>query len=101
MAEFEQNSNIEHSDQASGGKITLKISLKLKIFDYILAAISGLEFAWQLFKKLSGNSTREWIWVFIPLFLVLGLLQHKKTYRIICSILLFGSILLPFILLGM
>jgi hypothetical protein len=101
MADIEQNSNVGHDDQAGGGKNTPAISIKLKIFDYILAGISGLEFAWQLYKKLSGNSTREWIWVLVPLFLVVGLLQHKKVYRIVCSILLFGSILLTFILLGM
>ena len=75
-------------------------STGLKIYDYILAGISGLEFAWQLFNKLSGNSTRGWFWVFVPLFLVFGLLQHKKSCRIICSILLFGSILFTIILWG-
>jgi hypothetical protein len=77
-----------------------EISMKLKIFDYVLAGISGLEFVWQLFKKVSGNSTREWEWVLLPLLLAIGLLRHKKIERIICSILLFGSILLPFILMG-
>ena len=78
-----------------------EISMGLKIYDYILAGISGLEFIWQLISKLSGNSAREWIWVILPLLLVFGLLRHQKTERVICSILLFGSILLPFILMGM
>jgi hypothetical protein len=90
----------ERIENASTKTIKRKIT-GVEIYDYVLAGISGLEFAWQLFKKLSGNSTREWIWVLVPLFLVFGLLQHKTIYRVICSVLLFGSILLSFILVGM
>jgi hypothetical protein len=45
MADLEHNSNIERDDHAGGGKNTQGISLKLKMFDYVLAEISGLEFA--------------------------------------------------------
>jgi hypothetical protein len=100
----EAEGGLVHGDKEAG-KVSARSATRKKtgveIYDYILAVISGLEFAWQLFKKLSGNSTREWLWVLLPLFLVFGLLQHKTVYRVICSILLFGSILLTIILMGM
>jgi hypothetical protein len=100
----EVESSIVHGDKETGNvsaRAATRRKTSVEIYDYILAVISGLEFAWQLFKKLSGNSTRAWTWVLLPLFLVFGLLQHKPVYRVICSILLFGSILLTFILMGM
>jgi hypothetical protein len=76
-----------------------EISRGLKIFDFILAGISAIEFIWKIITKLSGTP-RGWLDVLLPLFLVIGLLSHDKRARVVCVILLVVSILNPIILGG-
>jgi hypothetical protein len=58
-----------------------QISLKLKIFDYIFAGISGLS-------GIIGLVNGAGAWGWLPFAIAIGLLMHKKTWRIICIVLM-------------
>ena len=73
----------------------------LRIFDYVLAGVCFIEGLFKLYMKVAGGrSDSQWSFVLLPFLLGIGLLQHKKSYRIICIILLALSLALPFILAG-
>jgi hypothetical protein len=77
------------------------IPVWLKIVDYVLAGISAVEGIYKFYLKVSGNGgDRSWTFVILPFALAVGLMLHKKSYRIICIALLALSLLLPLILAG-
>jgi len=79
-------------------------SFGIKIYDYIIASISFLDGIYKIIKAIYiGHNlywfiTSEGLWTFFPFVIGFGLLQHKKVWRIIGTILLIISLLLPYLL---
>lgn len=79
-----------------------EISKGLKIFDYVLAAISILDGIYKIYLFSEGESgNKSLTFIILPFAIAIGLLQHQKSARVICIILLALSLLFPLILAGL